>query len=58
MLEYEGFRAGLFVTLLVDLSMLRMCSTYGGELINEDSVLRGGCFEITRTKTIIYAKHV
>ena len=41
---------GLFETLLVTLSMLRMCSTYGGELI-KDSVSRCGCLE-----TITYAK--
>ncbi len=35
--------------------MLQMCSTYGGELINEDededSVLRGGCPETTTSAT-------
>jgi hypothetical protein len=37
---------GLFETLLVTLSMLRVCPTYGGELINEDSMLRYGCLKL------------
>jgi hypothetical protein len=39
--------ATVFETLLVASSMLRIYSTYGGELISDDSVLRGGCFETT-----------
>ena len=42
-------RAGLFETSLFALSMLRMCSTYGRELVDEDSVLRDGCLETTST---------